>query len=69
MVTAIFLLAFVTLSAMRTDATSVSAIGFSERMCRSWARAASTTASWENGGTTTVQKSAGFSSKARWMSV
>ena len=69
MVTPIFLPARCTLAAMRTDASRVSAIGFSEMTCMSWASAASTTDSWKAGGTTTVQMSAGFSSQARSRSV
>jgi hypothetical protein len=53
---------------MRTDASRLSAMGFSERTSRPYSRARSTTCSWSAGGTTTVQKSAGRSSKARRMS-
>ena len=69
MVTPIFLPARCTLSAIRTDASRVSAIGFSEMTCMSWASAVSTTDSWNAGGTTTVQMSAGFSSQACCRSV
>ena len=69
MVTPIFLPARRTLSAMRTDASRVSAIGFSEMTCMPCASAMSTTDSWKAGGTTTVQMSAGFSAQARSRSV
>ena len=69
MVTPIFLPARSTLAAIRSAASRVSAIGFSEMTCRPWASAASTTDSWNAGGVTTVQMSAGFSAQARCRSV